>query len=210
MTFFSEQNLQKLLAFSPMLFFTTSAAVGINMGLIVIAALILGSLIIYSIRSFISLEHIPFVIIIICSFLATIIEMFVLTFSYLFAEKLGYFFILLIINGLVFCQFNNAFTKNSIKSFINELILSSVLILFFFVFFGLIREIVSSFLLFSELNVLIIPYKFNFNGFELINNNISFQLMNFPAGCFLLMGVIFALINFLRVVISKYVGKVKP
>jgi H+/Na+-translocating ferredoxin:NAD+ oxidoreductase subunit E len=158
-----------LLAFSPFFLAISSLFIGFSTGLITVILFLLLAPLIYSLRNLIpSQQRLAFILVISVSFML-IARMLLQAEAYSIADKIGLFLPLLLMNSMVLSVNETMFSMQDIKSAISHIFISALAILFFFVIFGFMRELVDSFSIFTS-----------------------------PAGCFFLSAFIFAAINFFK------------
>ena len=183
-----------LLAFFPLLPVTTSFSAGSGVGLVVLLLMIVLAVLIYPLRNFIPIsQRLPITLIIsVCVVLMA--RMLLESEIYSLAEKLGLFLPLLIMNSLVLSISESLFSSHGIKS-ISRYIIFGLSILIFFVLFGAVRELLINYSVLTELDIFT---DVSFSGIRFIHSAPGFSIFTSSAGCFFLVGFIFAMINFLN------------
>ena len=164
-------ELQKsLLALAPFYLLSFSLYVGFGIGLIIALLLVFLVPVIYLFRNLVPpSQQLSFVIILSASAIL-IVSMFLDVEVYSFTDKIGLFLPLLLINSLVLSVNESTFTMSDFKSAMSNVFYIAIAVLFFFVIFGLSRELLS-----------------------------DFSILSYPSGCFLLVGFLFAGINFFNI-----------
>ncbi|MCZ6802801.1 MAG: hypothetical protein O7D86_02405 [Proteobacteria bacterium] len=158
-----------MLALAPFFLVTSSLYIGFSIGLITVILILFLAPIIYSLRNLIPSQQRLAVILVISVSVTLIARMLLNAEAYSIADKIGLFLPLLLMNSLVMSVNETMFSLRDFKSVVSDVFGIGIAILFFFVIFGLLREL-----------------------FE----NIS--ILTSPAGCFLLSGFLFAAINFFK------------
>jgi H+/Na+-translocating ferredoxin:NAD+ oxidoreductase subunit E len=155
-----------LLALAPFYITTASLDTGFVTGLIIAFFILLYASIIFLLKNLIAPhQRLAFILIVSIS----VILIFRLIFqaeAYSFTEKLGLFLPLLVINSLVISIEETIFSISDFKSVLVKVVSVSLIILLFFMILGFTQEIMA-----------------------------DLTILSYPAGCFLLIGFLFAAIN---------------
>lgn len=184
-----------LLAFFPLLPVTTSFSAGSGVGLVVLLLMIVLALFIYPLRNFIPIsQRLPVTLLISVS-VVLMVRMLLESEVFALTEKLGLFFPLLIINSLVLSVGESLFSSHGIKSVSRYIFIFGLSILVFFAVFGAARELLINYTVLTELDIFT---DVSFSGFRFIHSSPGFSIFTSSAGCFFLVGFMFAMINFLN------------
>jgi len=166
---FNNKNQLGLLALSPLFLVVSSFNDGISIGLIPLVLILILSSILYFISNFIPSHQRLVSVLIISTAVILIARMLLNSEIYLVADKIGLFLPLLVINSLVLSLGEEVFSRQDYKSTLIYVSGIAISLLIFFITFGFLKEL--------------------FDMFSIIES---------PAGSFMLLGLLFATINFLK------------
>lgn len=166
---FNNENQLGLLALSPLFLVVSSFNDGINTGLILFVLILTLSSILYSISNFIPSHQRLVSVLIISAAVILITRMLLNSEIYFVADKIGLFLPLLVINSLVLSLGEEVFSKQDYKSTLIYVSGIAISVLIFFITFGFLKGL-----------------------FDMIS------IIESPAGSFILLGLLFATINFLK------------
>ena len=164
---FNNKNQLGLLALSPLFLVVSSFNDGVNTGLVSLVLIIMLSSILYFISNFIPSHQRLISVLIIGVTVILIARMLLKSEFYFVADKIGLFLPLLIINTLVLSIGEEVFSKQGFKSTLVYVLGIAISVLIFFITFGFLKEVLD-----------------------------MFSIMESPAGSFMLLGLLFATINF--------------
>jgi H+/Na+-translocating ferredoxin:NAD+ oxidoreductase subunit E len=166
---FNNKNQTGLLALAPLFLVVTSFNDGISIGLISLFLIVILTSILYFISNFIP-SHQRLVSVLIISVAVTLVARMLLNSEvYFVADKIGLFLPLLVINSLVISLGEEIFSKQDYKSTMIYVSGISVALLIFFIILGFLKGLLD-----------------------------LFSIIDSPAGSFILLGLMFATINFLK------------
>ena len=157
-----------LLALSPFFLIISSFSVALYTGLTVIIGFLITVTVISVLRNYIPLAQRRVVVLVIGSTVILLLGMLLSAENYSYMENTGLFFPLLLINSLLLTRCESCFSEQEIKSVFFNTLKTSVIILIFLLFFGLVRELLETASFFAS-----------------------------SAGCFLIAGLLFAACNLL-------------
>lgn len=163
---FKHETQTGLLALAPFFLVVTSFNIGLDIGLIIAVQILILSSLFYFLRKLIPTQQRLAVIVIISVSLMLIVRLLLDAEFYSVANKIGLFLPLLIVNSLVLMLAEGAFSKQDYKSVICHVSGIVIAIPVFFILFGLLKELLE--------------------GFSIVASS---------AGCFFLVGIMFATIN---------------
>ena len=164
-----------MLALAPFFLVASSLYVGFTMGLITFILILILAPTIYFLRNLIPSHQRLVVILVIGVSITLIARMLLNAEAYSIADKIGLFLPLLLMNSLVLSLNESIFSTQDFKSVISLIFSIGIAILFFFVIFGFLRELVENISIFTS-----------------------------PAGCFLLSCFLFAASNFFKTMKFKH------
>ncbi len=166
---FNNKNQLGLLALTPLFLLVSSFNDGISIGLISLVLILILTSILYFISNFIPSHH-RLVSVLIVSVAVTLVARMLLNSEvYFVADKIGLFLPLLVINSLVISLGEEVFSKQNYKSTMIYVAGIAVALLIFFITLGFLKGL--------------------FDKFSIIDS---------PAGCFILLGLLFATFNFFK------------
>ncbi len=158
-----------LLALAPLLLLPAKFSSFINMGLVAVGLILLLTAILFYLRKLIPAQLRPAVVLIVSISLVLIAQMLMDANAYSFAENSSLFFPLMLINSLVLSLGEKVFSKQTHQSVIRYVSGIALAVLLFFMLYGLLKELAG--------------------GYSIIDS---------VAGCFFLLGFLFAFFNFLQ------------
>ncbi|MFT5396213.1 MAG: electron transport complex protein RnfE [Gammaproteobacteria bacterium] len=166
---FNNKNQTGLLALAPLFLVVASFNDGITIGLISLVMILILTSILYFISNFIPL-HQRLISVLVVSVAVTLVARMLLNSEiYFVADKIGLFLPLLVINSLVISLGEEVFSKQDYKSTMIYVSGSAIAVLIFFIIFGSLKGWLD-----------------------------MFSIIDSPAGSFILLGLLFATINFLK------------
>lgn len=166
---FNNKNQTSLLALAPLFLVVTSFNDGISIGLISLVLILILTSILFFISNFIP-SHQRLVSVLIVSVAVILVARMLLNAEFYFvADKIGLFLPLLVINSLVLTLGEEVFSKQDYKSTMIYVSGISVALLIFFIILGFLKDLLD-----------------------------LFSIIDSPAGSFILLGLLFATINFLK------------
>lgn len=166
-TLFKHETHTGLLALAPFFLVVGSFTPGLDIGLIVAIQILILSSVFHFLRKLIPPEQRLAVIVIISTSLMIIVRLLLNAEFYSVSNTIGLFLPLLIVNSLVLTLAEEVFSKQDYKSVICHVSGIVIAIPVFFIIFGLLKQLLE--------------------GFSIITS---------PAGCFFLVGIMFATVNF--------------
>ncbi len=165
--FFKHETQTGLLALAPFFLVVSSFNTGLNIGLIIAIQILILSSVLYFLRKLIPPQQRLAVIVIIGASLMIIVRLLLNAEFYSVSNTIGLFLPLLIVNSLVLTLGEAVFSRQDYKSVICHVSGIVIAVPVFFIVFGLLKELLE--------------------GFSIITS---------PAGCFFLVGLMFATVNF--------------
>ena len=166
---FNNKNQTGLLALAPLFLVVTSFNDGITIGLISLVLILILTSILYFISNFIP-SHQRLISVLVVSVAVTLVARMLLNSEiYFVAEQIGLFLPLLVINSLVLSLGEEVFSKQDYKSTMVYVFGIAISVLIFFIVFGFLKGLLD-----------------------------MFSIIESPAGSFILLGLLFATINFLK------------
>ena len=193
--FINNETWVGLLAFSPLLLITTSSTVGFAIGLLSLVLLFVLTLIIYPLRTLLSLPQRLVFILMVSVTLVLVVRLLLEAGAYSFTEKIGLFLPLIIMNSLVISENEALFSVQKTSAAIIRMMILGLIILLFFVAFGFMREVLMHYSILTELNQFSM---YSFAGINLIDSDPGFSIFTSSAGCFFILGFLYALLNFVN------------
>ncbi len=175
---FNNKNQLGLLALSPLFLVISSFNDGISIGLISLVLIVSLTSILYFLSNFISTQQRLVSVLIIGVTVILIARMLLNSEFYFVADKIGLFLSLLVINSLVLSLGEEVFSKQDYKSTLIYVLSIAVALLILFIILGSLKGLLE-----------------------------MFSIINSPAGIFILLGLLFATINFLKT--SKVTDQLK-
>ena len=166
---FNNKNQLGLLALSPLFLVVSSLNNGVRLGLILLILILILSSTLYFISNFIPSQQRLVSVLVIGVTVILIARMFLNSEFYFVADKIGLFLPLLVINSLVLSLGEEVFSKQDYKSTLIYVLGIGVALLIFFIILGFLKGFLD-----------------------------MFSIIESPAGSFILLGLLFGTINFLK------------
>jgi len=166
---FNNKNQTGLLALAPFFLVVCSFNNGVIIGLISLFIIIILTTILYFISNYIPSYQSLISVIIVSATVTLVVRMILNSELYFIAETIGLFLPLLVINSLVIPLGEEVFSKQDYKSTMVYIFEVAIAVFIFFILFGFLRGLLD-----------------------------VFAIIKSPAGNFILLGLLFATINFFR------------
>ncbi len=166
---FSTEMQSGLLAMAPFFLIIPTYKVGMNIGLIAFVLIFVFAAVIYLLCDFVPSQQRVVVVLIFSVSIVLIARMLIQANDYSIAYSIGLFFPLLLINSLTLSLGEEVFSKQDYKSTLIYVSGIAISVLIFFITFGFLKGLLD-----------------------------MISIIESPAGSFMLLGLLFATINFLK------------
>ena len=174
-TLFNDENQKGLLVYAPFFITTASLFIGLKIGLLALCVLFVQASIIFFIRNLIPSQQCFPVILIVGISLVIITKMLLDAEVYSEAQEVSLLFPLILMNSLVLSYAEKALSTASFKTLFFDLFHIGIAIVLLLMALGLLRTILSEVSIFSS-----------------------------TAGCLLLLGFLFSMVNFLKTINKEH------